>query len=179
VTGNSEKRVIILDTSAFVAGFDPFSSKEELFTVAAVKKEILEDSTAWVRFDTAAHTGRLKVRIPEEDFVCTVKKSATLVGDSFFLSNVDQQVLALALQLKTQGFSPLIATDDYSIQNVADQMDVEFASLATFGIRFRLQWKRYCPACHKRYPVNYGSNRCSVCDTELKRKPLKRKLLDR
>ncbi|MDH5754641.1 MAG: ribonuclease VapC, partial [Candidatus Bathyarchaeota archaeon] len=87
------------------------------------------------------------------------------------------QVLALALELKTHGYSPLIATDDYSIQNVANQMDIEFASLATFGIRFRLQWIRYCPACHKRYPADYKSRRCEVCGTELKRKPLRKKFL--
>jgi rRNA maturation endonuclease Nob1 len=68
----------------------------------------------------------------------------------------------------------MIATDDYSIQNVANQMGIEFASLATFGIRFRLQWIRYCPACHKKYPANYKFRKCEVCGTELKRKPLRK-----
>ncbi|MCK4440061.1 ribonuclease VapC, partial [Candidatus Bathyarchaeota archaeon] len=91
----------------------------------------------------------------------------------------DLQVLTLALQLKTQGYSPSIVTDDYSIQNVANQMGIEFASLATFGIRFRLHWIRYCPACHKRYPANHKSKRCEVCGTELKRKPSRKKMLKR
>ena len=160
-----------------MAGFDPFSISEEQYTVPMVKEEIMGSSMAWVRFKTAAESRKLKVRAPKKIFLDKVKASATLVGDTFFLSEADRQVLALALELKTRGYSPLIATDDYSIQNVANQMGIEFASLVTFGIRFRLQWIRYCPACHKRYPADYKSRRCEVCGTELKRKPFRKKLL--
>jgi len=158
-----------------VAGFDPFSISEEQYTVPAVRKEIRESSMAWVRLKTAVESGKLKVRTPKKIFMDKVEASATLGGDAFFLSDADLQVLALALELKMHGYSPLIATDDYSIQNVADQMEVEFNSLATFGIRFRLQWLRYCPACHKKYPANYKSRKCEVCGTELKRKPIEKK----
>ena len=162
-----------------MAGFDPFSISEEQYTVPAVKKEILGSSIIRVRFKTAIESRKLKVRTPKKIFMNKVKASAKLVGDAFLLSEADLQVLALALELKTMGRSPSIVTDDYSIQNVANQMGVDFTSLATFGIRFRLQWIRYCPACHKRYPADYKHNRCEVCGTELKRKPLRKKLLKR
>lgn len=158
-----------------MTGFDPFSISEEQYTVPAVKEEIRENSMAWVRFKTAVENEKLKVRTPGKIFTDRVKSSATFVGDAFFLSEADLQVLALALELKVYGYSPLVATDDYSMQNVADQMDIEFTSLATFGIRFRLQWIRYCPACHKKYPADYKSRRCEVCDTELKRKPIEKR----
>jgi len=132
-----------------------------------------------IRFRTAVESGKLKVRAPKKSFMDKVKTSARLVGDSFFLSEPDLQVLALALELRAMGLAPSIATDDYSIQNVANQMGIEFASLITLGIRFRLQWLRYCPACHKRYPANYKSESCEICGTELKRKPLRKKLLKR
>jgi UPF0271 protein len=162
-----------------VAGFDPFSISEEQYTVPTVKKEVLGSSMIRVRFKTAVESGKLKVRAPKKIFMNKVKASAKLVGDAFFLSEADTQVLALAEELKTMGRFPSIVTDDYSIQNVANQMGIEFTSLATFGIRFRLQWIRYCPACHKRYPADYKYNRCEVCGTELKRKPLRKKLLKR
>ena len=165
----------MLDTSAFVAGFDPFSINEEQYTVPLVREEIRESSMAWVRFKTATESGKVKVIIPKKIFVDKVEESATLVGDTFFLSETDHHILALALELKTQGYSPLIATDDYSIQNVANQIGIEYASLATFGIRFRLQWMRYCPACHKRYPAEYKSRKCEVCGTELRRKSIKKR----
>lgn len=160
-----------------MAGFDPFSISEEQYTVPTVKKEVSGSSMIRVRFKTAVESGKVKVRAPKKIFVNRVKASAKLVGDAFFLSEVDLQVLALALELKTMGHHPSIATDDYSIQNVANQMGIEFTSLATFGIRFRLQWIRYCPACHKRYPADYKYDICEVCGTELKRKPLRKKLL--
>jgi len=172
------KRVIVLDTSAFVAGFDPFSISEEQYTVPRVREEILGGSMPWVRFKTAVESGKLKVKTPDKIFLDKVKTSATIVGDKFFLSEVDLQVLALALELKSRGYDTLIATDDYSIQNVANQMGIQFAPLATFGIRFRLNWIRYCPACHRKYPGDYRSRKCGVCGTELKRKPLRKSSLN-
>ncbi len=166
-----------MDTSAFVAGFDPFSVGEEQYTVPMVRGEIAGNTMAWVRFKTAVESGKLRVKMPRIYALKEVKASSKLVGDMFFLSEADLQVLALALELKMRGYSPLIATDDYSIQNVANQLGIEFASLATFGIRFRLEWIRYCPACHRKYPADYGFKKCEVCGTELKRKPLRRTLL--
>jgi len=175
LTAKTDRRVMVLDTSAFLAGFDPFSISEEQYTIPMVKDEIMGGSMLWVRFKTAVESGKLKVKTPEKTFLDEVKKSANIVGDTFFLSETDFQILALALELKTHGYSPLIATDDYSIQNVANQLNIEFAPLATFGIRFRLQWIRYCPACHRRYPADYKSRNCEICGTELKRKPIQKK----
>jgi UPF0271 protein len=164
----------VLDTSALVAGLDPFSIDEEQYTVPLVREEMAENSIQSVRFKTAIENGRIKIKSPERPFLEKAKVFAVAVGDSYFLSKADLQVLGLALELKTNGYSPTIATDDYSIQNVASQMSVEFASLSTFGIRRRLQWIRYCPACHKEYRSDYRSARCEVCGTEMKRKPLRK-----
>ncbi len=157
-----------------MAGFDPFSISEEQYTVPMVREEVAGSSMAWVRFKTAVENRKLKVQTPENIFLEKVKASANAVGDAFFLSETDLQVLALALQLKMQGCMPLIATDDYSIQNVAKHLGIEFASLATFGIRLPLKWIRYCPACRRKYPADYKSRRCRICGTELKRKPLRK-----
>ena len=136
-----------------------------------VGEEIRTNSMAWVRFNTAVESGKLKIKAPSEEFWNQVKESASKVGDSFFLSETDIQILALALELKAQGYAPQIVTDDYSIQNVATQMGIEFLALATFGIRRLLEWIRYCPACHREYPANCTFTTCQVCGTELKRKP--------
>jgi len=170
---SSPRRTVILDTSAFVAGFDPFSIGEEQYTVPLVKEELDKTSALRAKLELAEESGKVKIKTPQEPFLNEAKASAKTVGDTFFLSATDHQVLALALELRNGGCSPLIATDDYSIQNVAKQLGIEFAPLITFGIRRRLQWIRYCPACHERYPADYGSRTCRVCGTELKRKPLK------
>jgi UPF0271 protein len=175
----SNKKVAVLDTSAFIAGFDPFSIGTELYTVPLVEQELRENSMSSVRFKTAVENGKLKNKVPTEAFLDKVKASATLVGDKFLLSETDIQVLALALELKNSDYLPVIITDDYSMQNVANQMDIEFAPLTTFGIRLRLQWIRYCPACHRKYPADFGAKICAVCGTKLKRKPQRKSSLRR
>jgi UPF0271 protein len=172
--GNKVRRVAVLDTSAFIAGFDPLSITEEQYTVPMVKDEITGNSMSEVRLKAAVENGKLKIKMPCQTFLEQARASATLVGDTFFLSGTDLQVLALALELKTHGYSPLIITDDYSIQNVADHMRIPFTPLATFGIQLRLQWIRYCPACHRKYAADCKSRTCVVCGTQLKRKPLRR-----
>jgi len=116
----------------------------------------------------------LRLKTPKEHFMHRVRESSKTVGDMLFLSDVDLQVLALALELSNTGRNTLIVTDDYSIQNVAIQIGVEFTSLMTFGIRFRLHWIMYCPACGRKYPPDYKLKKCEVCGTELKRKPMRK-----
>ena len=163
--------VIVLDTSAFLAGFDPFSQNTEQVTVPKVEEEILRNSMVKMRFESAVESGKVKVKAPTPEFSKAAKVSASKVGDSFKLSDADMQLLALALQLKTEGCTPQIVTDDYSIQNVAAQMGIGFSALATLGIKRLLEWIRYCPACYREYPANTKSKMCQVCGTELKRKP--------
>jgi UPF0271 protein len=139
--------------------------------VPQVKEEVKKISITWIRFKTALENGKLKVKAASHEFLNRVKVSANRVGDAFFLSETDLQILALALELKAGGYTPQIVTDDYSIQNVATQTGIEFVPLATFGISRLLVWVRYCPACHREYPADYNSTKCAVCGTALKRKP--------
>ncbi len=145
----------MLDTSAFLSGFDPLSVNDDQFTVPNVEQEIRTNTITWIRFRTAVESGKIKIRPPAEKFWSKIKTSANKVGDAFFLSETDLQLLALALELKELGLDPLIITDDYSIQNVATQVEIQFASLVTYGIRRLLTWIRYCPACHKEYAADY------------------------
>jgi len=165
------KKVLVLDTSAFIAGFDPFSVKEEQYIAPMVKEEFFRSSLSLTRLKTAIESGRIKVRSPKKKFLDAVKKAAIDIGDKHILSETDLQILALASNLEADGFDAVIVTDDYSIQNVASQIGIKFASLTTFGIRHLFEWIRYCPACHKRFPKDYQLKNCDVCNTELKRKP--------
>ncbi len=173
MTGNADpcKRIVVLDTSAFLAGYDPFSPSDEQVTVPKVEEEIKRNSMVKTRFETAMESGKLKVKAPTEENLSAVKVSASQAGDWHKLSETDLQVLALAYEFKAAGCAPQIVTDDYSIQNVAKRLGIEFLALATFGIKRALEWIRYCPACHKQYPENSKLKECQVCGTELKRKP--------
>ncbi len=165
------RRIIVLDTSAFVAGFDPFSLGAEQVTVPKAEEEIRRNSMVKMRLEMAIESGKLKVKAPTQESLFKAQAAANEVGDTFKLSDADKQLLALAIELKTSGYIPQIVTDDYSIQNVAAKIDIEFLSLATFGIKRLLEWIRYCPACHKEYSIGYKFKECQICGTELKRKP--------
>jgi UPF0271 protein len=162
---------MVLDTSAFVGGLDPFTVREEQVAPPMVEEEVKRNNMTMLRLSTAVESGRLKILAPEQQFLDQLKACATSLGDSFFLSETDMQVLAIALQIKARGDAPQIMTDDYSIQNVATKIGVQFVSLGTLGIKRVLSWIRYCPACHKTYPANFKATDCSICGTELKRKP--------
>jgi UPF0271 protein len=123
-----------------------------------------------IRFDEAVSGGILKLRVPKEGYVEKAREAAMKVGDYKFLSDVDIQLLALASELKSEGYDPAILTDDYSIQNVAREMGVKFSPLATAGIRSEVRWVVYCPACFRRYPPDYRYDVCEICGTELRRK---------
>ena len=167
----SPHRVVVLDTSAFVSGFDPYASKEELVTAPAVEMEIRRDSMVKMRFEAAVESGKVKIQAPEPQYWDAAEASASKLGDAHKLSEADLQLLALALQLKSEGCQPQIVTDDYSIQNVATRLGVEFSSRATYGIKRQVEWIRYCPACHKQYSGESKHKECQICGTELKRKP--------
>jgi UPF0271 protein len=167
-------KVLVLDTSAFIAGFDPLTVPEKQYTVPEVKNELIAGSMTWMRFNAAVESGKLTVKNPKSSVLDEVQEASRKVGDMRYLSETDLQVLALALELKGGGYSPVIVTDDYSIQNVANKIGVEFASLMTFGIKFRFKWILYCPACYRKYPPDYKFKVCEVCGTELKRKPKKK-----
>jgi len=168
----NERKAIVLDTTAFIVGFNPYDLHEETYSVPNVKEELMEDSTAKLRLNAAVKSGKLKLREPAVQALNKAREASREVGDLLSLSEVDLKILALAVQLKGEGYTPRIITDDYSIQNVAKKLSVDYTSIITYGIKFHLKWLLYCPACHKKYPPDFESERCSICGTRLKRKPL-------
>jgi UPF0271 protein len=169
-----KKKTIVLDTSALIAGFDPMINSGKQYTVSEVIEELNSESMPWMRAKAASEKGIIEILKPEDTFLQKIVDMSKKVGDFKNLSEADMKVLALALELKNKGLTPLIITDDYSIQNVANKIDIEFTSLITFGIKFRFNWILYCPACFRKYPPDYNSQICNTCGTKLKRKPKKK-----
>lgn len=124
-----------------------------------------------IRLELAIENGKIEVKIPLEEYKMKTIEIANRLGDSHVLSQTDLDLLALALELKSEGLKPIIVTDDYSMQNVSNQMKIDFVPLATLGINHLLKWIRYCPACYKKYNNNFKLKICLICGTKLKRKP--------
>jgi len=168
----NKRRAMILDTTAFIAGFSPSSIKDEIYSIPDVERELTKSSLAKLIFNTAVKAGRLKLCEPGVQYLNEARRASREVGDLLSLSETDMKILALAIQLKKEGYTPIIVTDDYSIQNVAKKLAVNYTSIAIFGIRSHLKWILYCPACRRKYPPDYKFDKCETCGTKLKRKPL-------
>jgi len=170
----TETKVLVLDTSAFVMGINPSALNLPSYSVMSVLDELTPDTLPHTRFATSRDSGQLTVKKPTSSSMKTVQETSSRVGDAVVLSRADNEVLALGLDLKENGLSPAIVSDDYAIQNVSETLGMEHASLATFGIAQKFDWIYYCPACFRRYTTEDADQTCRVCGTPLKRKVVRK-----
>jgi len=170
LSDKSAVKVLVLDTSALVMGLNPSALALPAYSVPEVAAELIPDSLPHTRFNAARDSGQLIVKKPTPASINVVQEVSSRVGDVGVLSSTDLEVLALALELKQDGLSPAIVSDDYAIQNVAETLGIEHASLSTFGIARKFDWIYYCPACFRKYTIEDAGQQCRVCGTRLKRK---------
>jgi len=164
-------RVLVLDTSAFIMGFNPTGSGGA-YSVGSVEDELVQGTMPYLRFRLSREKGALVVRNPSDVARRTIEQQSAKTGEAGFVSEADRDVVALALDLKNEGLEPVVVSDDYAVQNLSEHLNLGFGSLANFGIVHRFNWIMVCPACHRRYRV--PEKVCRVCGTELKRKVLSR-----
>jgi len=152
-------------------GLDPLGLEFESYSVPEVTDELRQQTGPSYRLAISSSSGKLRVQAPSAPALSEVAERARAIGDKVVLSKADIGVIALALDLKRDGKNPIIVSDDYAVQNVADALNLVYQSLATFGIRQRFNWVYYCPACFRRYATG-DHEVCQICGTKLKRKPL-------
>ena len=163
----------MLDTSAFIQGFDSSDGETMLYTTPLVLDEI-RDEMARMRVSNWEQTGKLVIQMPNQSFSKYVFGKAQTMGEARTLSKTDHSVLALTHQLTTEGITATLVSDDYSVQNVADKIGLQYRGMNTQGIKRRFTWIHYCPGCRKQYVKPQLDNVCPICGTELKRKPSKK-----
>jgi UPF0271 protein len=168
---DSPKRVLLLDTSAFIMGYEATDVEAEHYTVPQVLDELREGGLARVRFESAVMSGRLRVMSPDPGCLEELRAVTAVMGEAGVLSEADEQLLALGIQLKSESSVPIVVSDDYSVQNVASKLGLGFRSLATPGIKRRFEWVVYCPGCNRTFDTARPGGMCPICGTELKRKP--------
>ena len=105
--------------------------------------------------------GRMEVSSPSTASMAAVRAAAQRTGDDARLSPTDLEVLALAMELKA-----VLMTDDYSIQNLARTMGVEYRAVGMKGIKEVVQWKYRCTGCRREWDVHHPD--CPVCGSALR-----------
>lgn len=171
--------VLLLDTSAFIVGYEAADVDTEYFSVQAVREELRDGELPRLRFDSAVRSGHLKVMKPDSRYIEEVRDVATEMGEEGILSDADVHLLALGLHLKAIGLRPVLVSDDYSVQNMVDRLDMEFRSLVTQGIKRRFEWIIYCPGCRRTFSVPQPGDLCPICGTGLRRKPGRKTSIDK
>jgi len=149
--------VHVLDSSAFIHDYDvdgPTAS------VPGVRDELTD--SAGFRFDAAAGSG-MEVRVPGEAALRAVQNAAKRTGDDRELSGTDRRLLAAARELDAT-----LVTDDYAMQNVADELGVAVDVIAQEGIDERRDWNFQCQGCGREF--DEAKDRCPVCGSDLSRK---------
>lgn len=154
----------VLDASAFYAGI-PFSTLDEFYTTPLIYDEIKHIKKNHDAIDVLLETNRLKIMEPEKEFLEMAVNESKKTGDYNQLSKQDVSAIALCLQLKGE-----LITDDYSIENVAKNLNLKVSPLMTSGIKDVGSWIHYCPGCKKTFE---RGTECPLCGTLLRRKLIK------
>ena len=162
-------KTLVLDASALIQGFSP-GETGVAFTVPAVLHEIRDEHNR-LRVEALVAGGGITLRTPDKASRARLEEEAAAMGESRTLSVADKEVLSLALQLASEGATPLVVSDDYSVQNMADHLGLEYKGLAVSGIRRRFRWVTYCPGCRREFDELPRDNVCQVCGTALRKRP--------
>ncbi len=163
------KKILILDSSAIINGYNPASSMKKHIISKKAAEEIKDLKSKQI-LERAIEVEKLMILEAKREKVREVEKVAFKTGDLGYLSAADLETLALALEMREQGLEPIILTDDFSIQNVAKHLNIRVVSIITTGIKRMIKWIKYCPACGAVY-TNRNIKKCQICGTTLKRKP--------
>jgi|UniRef100_A0A7J2U0Z1 UPF0271 protein len=131
-----KKRVFVLDTAAFLAAMQLLMYGVKLYAPSSVIEEV-KDFESVQRLQLSESIERVIVENPESLFVSKAVEVAKKYGALERLSKADVDVLALALQLSSQGYDVVVLTDDYILQKVLSELGLSFSSVKTQGIRRR------------------------------------------
>lgn len=170
------KTILILDAPAFIGKFFSYLPETKYITVPEILNEILNEKTRNI-LEVYIQVERIKIESPSLESIKTIEHVAKETGDLSYISETDKKLVALALDYKKKKNKVIIVTDDYSIQNIAKKLSIDFISLFQKGIKYLISWEIYCPACRKGFPPDYTKEICDVCGEKIKRKAIKKKLL--
>jgi UPF0271 protein len=147
----------VLDTSALISGED-FMGGEFYTTFSAVKEAQKKGMTPQLE---SILDIKIKSMNPGKKHVEVVVAQSEKTGDIKRLSPTDIEILALARELDA-----MILSDDYSIQNLANEMGLKYHGVLIKEIEEKIYWTYKCRGCGK--PFEKPHKKCPVCGSGIK-----------
>jgi UPF0271 protein len=163
-----KKRVktYILDTSAILSGKPINLENDQIITTSNITNEIRPGGRDYQSFKFLLEKG-LILQNPSKESIKKITDISSRTGDKDRLSQIDIEILALALDInKDSEKEPYILTDDYSIQNVAHSLKIKFEVISQSGITKKFKWTYRCRGCGKKFKDNIKM--CPICGAETK-----------
>lgn len=148
---------LVLDTSAILSGMD---FPGEVYVPSSVVREA--DVKGMDPRIASFFDAKARVWEPREEDLAAVLQASQETGDEVKLSPTDRDVLALAVQLRA-----VVVTDDYTIQNVATKLGLEYRPAVLPGIRTPIGWSFRCAGCGRYWPE--PADECPVCGARVRR----------
>ena len=164
MNSNKKTKILIIDTSAILSGKPIILDNTKTVTSPGVSDELKPGGKDYQNFQFLIEKG-LTINLPSEGSIGKIREVSTDTGDISRLSTTDIEILALALDIsKEKNKKPVILTDDYSIQNVANVLNIKFESISQQGIQKRFKWDYRCRGCGKKFEGHIKI--CPICGTE-------------
>jgi len=158
-------KAYVLDTSAILSGKPLDFVDAEIITTFSMASELKPGGKDYENFMYLKDKG-LKFKNPSAEGINSIKETSKKTGDFGRISKVDLEILALAWDLHKK-FDTTILSDDYSIQNVASELNLNFESISQKGITKKLKWGTRCRGCGKKFKENI--NICPICGSDTKK----------
>lgn len=152
-------RPLILDTSALMAG-RPLGPGEETLVPAAVVAELRPGGRDRRHLDLLLAAGARVVEADPRERA-RVRDEAARGGEAGRLSEADVDVLAVAL-----GAGGEVATDDYTVQNLARRLGVPVRPVQMRGITQEYRFVPRCTGCRR--VLDAPADECPVCGSPVR-----------
>lgn len=159
-------KIIIIDTSAILSGIPLNFENTKLITTTDVSNELKPGGRDYVHFQFLITKG-MSIIDPTKESFKKVKNASKETGDAGRLSQTDLSVLALALDYQNRADEVIVLTDDYSIQNLANFLNIKFETISQKGIKKRFKWGSRCRGCGKKFKDNISI--CPICGSDTKK----------
>jgi UPF0271 protein len=160
-------QAFVLDATALIARWPLYAPRGELYTTSLVACEV-KDEYSREGLELALQLGRLTIRDPSPKTVRRVEREAAKRGLHISLSRADISIIALALELKSEGKNVIVVSDDYAVENLAGLLGLSFQPVRTRGITRLEEYEAVCPACGYR-SRDPNERVCPICGTRLVR----------
>ena len=120
------------------------------------------------RAESMISIGKLAIMSVESSKMELVRSAAQDSGDIAVLSEIDLELIALAVQQMESGVDVVIVSSDLALLNTAKHLGLRILDPGD-KMKHAIEWTQKCPACG-RISIDPTEVDCVVCGTKMKRK---------